>query len=259
MEEVPPPTAALLSFNPKAGEAADPKQSPLMNLFEIPSDNMQTITQLHKELTRAIQNQNLKNGQEQVCDGSIMYDDGVHRRLFLEIPKGNSRSTYIKLRKIVVRIVKYCTDNDDEVSVRQRAVKVIEGLELEFKESFLEVARAKGYSTIQAGVMSSEYWTAMAEAANLRTTQQRVVARFLYHHFGHRVVVPQRELAAYGSQYVTFETFTKTFNGKKVLYSFRNIVTLLEFYLPQMLGSFNKTIDKMELTLGGDHGQGAFI
>ncbi len=33
---------------------------------------------------------------------------------------------------------------------------------------------------------------------------------------------------------------------------------LLEFYLPQMLGLFRKNIDKMELTLGGDHGKGAF-
>ncbi len=106
--------------------------------------------------------------------------------------------------------------------------------------------------------MSAEYWTAMAEAANLRTTQQKVITRFLFHHFGHRVVVPQRELAAYGSQYVTFEIFTKTFKGRKVLYSYRDITVLLEFYLPQMLGSFNKAIDKMELTLGGDHGKGAF-
>jgi hypothetical protein len=107
--------------------------------------------------------------------------------------------------------VKYCTDNDED-SLRQGAVKVIEDLESEFKESFLEVAMSKGYSTIQAGVMSAEYWTAMAEAANLRTTQQRVISRFLFHHCGHGVVVPQRELAAYGLQYVTFETFTKSFN-----------------------------------------------
>jgi hypothetical protein len=72
------------------------------------------------------------------------------------------------------------------------------------------------------------------------------------------VVVPQRELAAYGSQYVTFKTFTKSFNGRKVLYSYRDITVLLEFYLRQLLGSFNKKINKMELTLGGDHGKGAF-
>jgi hypothetical protein len=41
--------------------------------------------------------------------------------------------------------------------VRQGAVKVIvAGLKLEFKELFLEVAMAKGYSTSQAGVMSAK-------------------------------------------------------------------------------------------------------
>jgi hypothetical protein len=40
----------------------------------------------------------------------------------------------------------------DADSVRQGAVKIIAGLESEFKESFLEVAKAKGYSTSQAGV-----------------------------------------------------------------------------------------------------------
>jgi hypothetical protein len=106
--------------------------------------------------------------------------------------------------------------------------------------------------------MRAEYWTAMAEAANLRTTQQRVISRFLFHHFGHRVVIPQRELAVYGSQFVTFETFTKTFNERKVLYLYGDVTMLLEIYLPQMLGSFSKNIEKMELTLQGDHGRGAF-
>jgi hypothetical protein len=91
--------------------------------------------------------------------------------------------------------VKYCTDND-EGSLRQGAVKVIAGLESEYKESFLEVAKVKGYTTIQAGVMSTMYWTAMAEAANLQSRQQRIIARFLFHHFGHQVVVPQRKLVA---------------------------------------------------------------
>jgi hypothetical protein len=88
-----------------------------------------------------------------------------------------------------VQIVKYCTDNDED-NLRQGAVKVIAALESEFKEAFLEVAKAKGYSTSQAGGMSTEYWTAMAESANLRTTQRKVITRFRFHHFGHRVVVP---------------------------------------------------------------------
>jgi hypothetical protein len=80
-----------------------------------------------------------------------------------------------------VQIVKYCTGNDED-SLRQGAVKVITGLESKFKESFLEVAKAKGCSTSQAGVMSAKYWTAMVEAANLLTTQHKVITRF---HFGH--------------------------------------------------------------------------
>jgi hypothetical protein len=208
-EESPTTTAAPSTFNRKAGEVADPKQNLLMDLFNIPSDNMQTLTQLHKELTHTIQKQNSINGPDVLCDGSTIYEDGRHTKLFVEIPKGKSKATFIKLRNIVVRIVKHCTDND-EGSLRQGAVKVIEGLKSEFKESFFEVATSKGYSTIvQAGVMSAEYWTAMAEAVNLRTTQQRLISRFLFHHFGHRVVVPQRELVAYGSQYVTFETFQR--------------------------------------------------
>jgi hypothetical protein len=257
-EEAPTTIAAPLTFDPKAGEIANPKQNPLINSFKIPSENMQTLTQLHKELTRTIQKQTAINGQDVLCGGSIIYEDGRHLKLFIEITEGKSKAAFIKLQNIVVQILKYCMDNDEEDSVRQGAVKVIEGLKSEFKESFLEVATSKGYSTIQARVMSAEYWTAMAEAANLRTTQQRVISRFLFNHFRHRVVGPQRELAVYGSQYVTFERFTKTFNRRKVLYSYRDITMLLEFYLPQMLGSFIKKIDKRELTLGGDRNTGAF-
>ena len=87
----------------------------------------------------------------------------------------------------------------------------------------------------------------MAEAAELQRTQQTIISRFLFHHFGHQVVVLQCQLAAYGSSY-----------GKKVLYSLRDVSKLFEFYLPEMLDSSKKEINKLELTLGGDHGKGAF-
>jgi hypothetical protein len=157
-EEASTTIAAPLTFDSKAGEVADPKKNPLLDLFKIPSGNMQTLTQLHKELTRTIHKQTAINGQDVLCDGSIIYEDGRHLKLFVEIPKGKSEATFIKLRNIAVQILKYCTDND-EGSVRQGAMKVIEGLKSEFKELFLEVATSKGYSTIQAGVMSAEYWT----------------------------------------------------------------------------------------------------
>jgi hypothetical protein len=45
-EEATPTTAASVAFDPRAGEAADPKANPLMHLFNIPTDNMQTLCQL---------------------------------------------------------------------------------------------------------------------------------------------------------------------------------------------------------------------
>jgi hypothetical protein len=178
---------------------ADPKEFPVMNMFQIPGDNMQALAQLHKEVTRRMQQLQIESGQEPVCKGSVAYDDGKDMKLFVEIPKGNSKSTFMKLRNIVVWIIKHCADNDAE-SLQGCSTKVITGLESSFKDAFLDVAKDKGYSTSQAGVMGAEYWTAMAEAANLRTTQQTIISiRFLFHHFGHRVVVPQRQLAAYGS------------------------------------------------------------
>ncbi len=47
VEEAPPSrtrAAKPLTFDPKAGAVADPKQNPLMDLFNIPNDNMQTLT-----------------------------------------------------------------------------------------------------------------------------------------------------------------------------------------------------------------------
>jgi hypothetical protein len=163
----------------------------------------------------------------------------------------------IKLQKTITTMVKYCAA-DDEECLKSLATSVIGVLEIEFRDSFLEVAKDRGYSTSLAGKMSAEYWNAMAEAANLRTTQQIQISRYLTQHFGHKVVVSQRELAAFGSEFVPYETFHEEIGGKKILYSYRDLAKLLEFYLPELLESFEKSISKIELTLGGDHGKGAF-
>ena len=92
----------------------------------------------------------------------------------------------------------------------------------------------------------------------MRMTQQIQISRYLTQLFGHKVVVSQRELAAFGSEFVPYETFHEEIGGKKILYSYRDLAKLLEFYLPELLESFEKPISKFELTLGGDHGKGAF-
>jgi hypothetical protein len=106
--------------------------------------------------------------------------------------------------------------------------------------------------------MSAAFWTALSVKANLQTTQQREIAKYLQAHFGFPVVVPKKELASYGSTFVDYEIFYKEFNGKKVQYSFRSIPKMLLFYLPEFLKEFKKPIETMEIMLGGDHGKGSF-
>jgi hypothetical protein len=104
-EDEQPMTAAALAVDLTEGTVADPNVHPVMNAFNIPGDNMQALAQLHKEVTRRMQQLQIESGQEPVCKGSVLYEDGKHMKLFVEIPKGESKSTFIKLRNIVVRII----------------------------------------------------------------------------------------------------------------------------------------------------------
>ena len=47
--------AEAVLFRLDEGEVADPKVFPVLNKFKIPQDNIQTLTQLHKEVVRAMQ------------------------------------------------------------------------------------------------------------------------------------------------------------------------------------------------------------
>jgi hypothetical protein len=135
-------------------------------------------------------------------------------RLFFLVPKGVSKNTLRKLQKTIKTMVKHCA-GDNEKCLKSCATSVIQGLESEFKDSFLEVAKDRGYSSSLAGKMSAEYWNAMAEAANLRTAQQIQISRFLTQHFGHKVVFLQRELAAFGSEFVPYIPSTRKVGVKR--------------------------------------------
>jgi hypothetical protein len=116
-------------------------------------------------------------------------------------------------------MVKHCAGNDEE-RLKFCATSVIRGLESEFKDLFLEVVKDKGYSTSLAGKMSAEHWNVMAKAADLRTTQQIQILRFLTQHLRHKVVVSKRELAAFGLESIPYGGFHKETGGKKNLFFF---------------------------------------
>jgi len=98
-EEEQPITAAALAVNLTAGTVADPQEFPVMNAFKIPGDNMQALTQLHKEVTQRMQQLQIESGQEPVCKGSVLYEDGKHLKLFVEIPKGILGVTMTKMMR----------------------------------------------------------------------------------------------------------------------------------------------------------------
>jgi hypothetical protein len=207
-----PTTATASAVNLTEGTVEDLKVFPAMNAFNVPGNNVQALAQLHKEVTPwRVQQLQIKSSQEPACKGSVLCDDGKHMKLFVENPQGDSKQTFIKLRNVVVWIIKHCA-NDDVESLQGLSTEVITGLKLSFKEAFLDVAKDKGCSASQAGVMSAERWTAMAEAANLRTTQQTIISRFLFHHFGHdhlEVSLPSLWASNCGSATATSRTWTK--------------------------------------------------
>jgi hypothetical protein len=101
----------------------------------------------------------------------------------VEVTKGHSKQTFVKLQNVVVWIVKHCADDDAE-SLEGRSAEVIAGLESSFEDSFLDAATDKGCSTSWAGAMGAERWAATAEKASSPTTSQTIISRFLLHHLG---------------------------------------------------------------------------
>jgi hypothetical protein len=151
------------------GEVADQKEFPMMHKLNVSTESRQKIIELHKELLRYLQKTQPENNQ--LPENSFSYDNNGHSRLFFQVPKGASKKTLRKLQKTIKTMIMHCAD-DDEECLKSCATSVIGSLENEFKDSFLNVAKERGYSTSMAGKMSAEYWNAMAEAANLRTNQQ---------------------------------------------------------------------------------------
>jgi hypothetical protein len=146
----------------------------------------------------------------------------------------------VELGKTIKTMFKHCACNSKEC-LKYCASSVIQGLESEFKDLFLEVAKDRGNSTSLAGRMSAEYWNVMAEPENLQMTQQIQISRFLTQPFGHKVVILQQELLApFGLEFVPYETFHKVIGGKQILYYFCHLAQLWEFYLPELLESFKK-------------------
>ena len=102
----------------------------------------------------------------------------------------------------------------------------------EYEGEFLEVATEQGLSTSLSKKMDANFWTAMSEACNLDTTTQRKLNMYMSYRYGGCVSVPEREMIReVGNDFIPFETFELLIDGKRLLYAYRDVDTILNHYL----------------------------
>ena len=257
------------TFDLSEGTLADTSY-PVLNHFKIPIDNHDTLIRLHAEVTKALQVlQKKKASQERIsgnkaidkggfCD-AIQYKDPTSNRQYTHVmvPKGRSKPTIVALRRTIAAMTEYCIDpKEEEDEEGQHCIsQVIGQLEKNYPDSYLDLCVLKGYSTRKAGKMSAEYWNAMAEDANLLITQQKIINRYLVHHFGAPVRVSENELRKMANEYVPFVTFEKMVANKKVMYSYRDASVLFSFYADHLLEYLSvRPVDRIEVSVGDERG-----
>jgi hypothetical protein len=221
------PVKYMFRDNFSEGTLAD-YSSPVLQHFGVPIDNQSTLTRLHLEVTRALiacQKASASasattpptgasatsasasattppTGEKVINRGTlseaIIYKDSNshHTYTSIMIPKGRSSATILKLRRTITAMTEYCVEpkgKEDEEA--QNCIRQVIGeFEKRYPDEFLKVCVSKNYSTSKAGKMPAQFWNAMADDANLLMSQQRIVNRYLTHHFGAGVRVSETEL-----------------------------------------------------------------
>jgi hypothetical protein len=194
------------------GKVAD-YSSPVLQHFGVPIDNQSTLTRLHLEVTKALLACQKASASatsaaapptlEKVINRggfseAIIYKDpnGHHTYTSIMVPKGRSSATIARLRKTITAMTDYCIQpkGKEDEEAQNCISQVIGEFEKRYPDEFLQVCVSKGLSTSKCGKMPAQFWNAMADDAKLLVTQQRIVNRYLTHHFGAGVRVSEHEL-----------------------------------------------------------------
>jgi hypothetical protein len=75
--------------------------------------------------------------------------------------------------------------------------------------------------------MDPMFWMAMCEDCYFDIDTQRRLNMYLKYHFGNRATAPETLIREVGNDYIPFTTFKKKIDGKRIIYSFRDINTML--------------------------------
>ena len=238
-----------MDWHLRMGTRACKNTYPVLHKFNIPTDNEQTLNEILCEVLKL---------KAKKLSGVLMFDvkerngNDAH---YIRIPsrKGKHGVTAIG------RATKLLLSGRSEADTKEYPTAMLNVIEKEHEDTFLQVCKDNGYTSQRTPCMTAIFWVAMSEEANLRLNQQRIVNKYLLHHFGHRVCVPETNISEIGSSFIPYTCDQFKHEGKKINYSHRKLTELLNHYSLVLFDRKHlEEIEKVEVLLGGDHGKGAF-
>ena len=171
------------------------------------------------------------------------------------VPKKDSKVALQRFSESMKGMIDFkCEGNN--IKKRKHIYSAVSVLEKEDAVTFLEVARDKGYTSAKTPKISAEYWSAMSAESNITVTQQRVLRRYLNHHFGSRICVSEKNVSNIGNDYISFEDGSievdpKEYRCKRISFYWRDLCKLIEKNKEDILERFGN-IGSIEILLGGD-------
>ena len=248
-------------YDANSGNIVDAEQYPTLAKFKIPN-NEQTTNMLLIELIRM----KCTNVDEKSKSRKLIVNNPLNpsqQNLYMMVPSGRSETSHRLFGKSLSEMVSWRTVSQplqyQEMVQKQSVAHGIKSLGRIDPPTFEEVAADHGHAAPPK--MTANFWVAMSSAAGLRVGQQRIVNKFLSYHFGHRVCVSEKLIAAVGSDFVHFKSESipvdvREYGVKKILFSWRDLDELIHKYSSELFENLS-SIDRLEILLGGDHGKGA--
>lgn len=148
--------------------------------------------------------------------GGIRYEDpdtGAESML-MKFSHGNSIPFLYKSTKIINKIISFIPTTEEALA--DFATKVLCSLEQDHCDQFQEVASDRGDSrSINIEKISATYWNSMSIAASLNVKQQRIIRKYLYHHFGRSLVESQKKTFEEIGEYIPFDSIELIHKDKR--------------------------------------------
>ena len=203
---------------------------------------------------------------------------GVEHSL-LQVPVCKDRKTFTRMdqkRKFVQSIPSLILNNKNTTSVEgaeEAAEWILYRFGIQHEPAFIRVAQELGFNIgVAEEGMDRHTAQAMWDGSNCNIKSQRVLVRYLKAHFGRRMKIPttnnssqlatQDNIGRYGP--VNPVSNMKRIKGEEVFYWTKPLINSLSsscscrIYSTEESDSTDKCLHKMDLVVGGDHGQRMF-